>query len=476
MNNNFQPNYNNPCNSPFNQLQDFDTLSNMTYDNVECSIDDTNQFEILPNEQMYYLENDNVIRGDPRMLNELNQLIANPQYIIIEQQPYQTNTWPLRQPTAVNFITDLNFELDDEHRLIAQYAASLANSNSLNSMIEGFDEFGNPIVQSVTVDSHLNDSLNDACLNEKLAECAIAYENKNRELMMEIMRLRSIQDVSPSSDYNSLINGLNTVRSSSRFSNSPVLSIKSQQDVVAIEELCYLKEKKNELENHLQTLLLSKEELKNQLQNTIKMSQNFQNLCSTPTISADTKLVKKQLEEDAIKIDQIFEETQDLLEEEMYQKSIQSHNDELNEEISKVQEEEQKLLEEKELLEDFDRLLNVEKTTTRLMIDNQLNQSKQISQFNNNDDEITSDDSITLHADQQGKLYNNKSSESNLSSNLNREFNDKQIKFETNNNSISGSMQIDKVSNYKIQNSEINQKETNPDQIELNEETVSFVQ
>ena len=382
-------------------MQDFDdTLSSLTYENVEGSVDGTNQFEIIPSEQIYYVND-----GSPRLRNAQ-------QYIIIDQN---NACWPLGQ--QVNFVTDLNFELDDEHRLIAQYAASLANSNSLNSIVESYDEYGNPVVHSITVDSHLNDPMNDAYLNEQLAECALAYENKNRELMMEILRLR---DLSPSSDYNSLVNSVShNLRSISRFSNSPVLSIKSQQDAVAVEELCYLRERKTELENHLQTLLMSKEELKNQLQNTIKMSENFQNLCSAPS-STNSTLNKKEafafkkdlnsLEEEAIRREKEFKETEELLKDELYQKSIQSYQEELDEEISKVQKE-QKLLEEKELLEDFDRIMKVEEVANRLIQDKQTSQLNQLNLSNNNDETTTStsEDSVTLHddqPDQQLNLYN----------------------------------------------------------------------
>ena len=479
LNNSYQTNYYelnlSPRNSPFNQVADFDeTLSNLTYDNVE---DANQQFEkqILPAEQIYMCLNETGV-GSPT------------QYIIIEQQQQQSeslqsNTWPLRQhhqqPTIANFYADLNFELDDEHRLIACYAASLANSNSLNSIVEGYDEFGNPIIHSITVDSHLNDKLNDAYLNEQLAECALAYETKNRELMVEIMRLRNMNDVSPSSDYNSLMNSSinNNLRSLSRFSNSSVHSVKSQQDAVAIEELCYLRERKTELESHLQNLLTSKEELKSQLQNTIKMSENFQNLCSTPPISANSTLNKKEaiefekgigdLEQDALQRDQMFEETENLLKEELYQKSIQSHQDELDEEINKIQKD-AKLQEEKELLEDFDRILNVEKTANRLMMNEK--QSSQINQFelnsssnnlNNNNDETTSDESVTLHETSNNKKSNlfNENYESISQFNNN---NEKQFK-----SGLASQVKINHDLN--IQNNRNNNNET----IELNEEIVS---
>ena len=107
------PNYElNQPNSPFKQLTDFDAISDLTYENVEGSLDGTNQLEMLPDEQMYYL-NDYLNEGSPRLLNEL---ITNPQaqYIIIEQPPGAA--WPLDQ--QAQFVTDLNFGLDDEHRLI----------------------------------------------------------------------------------------------------------------------------------------------------------------------------------------------------------------------------------------------------------------------------------------------------------------------------------------------------------------------
>lgn len=476
----------NPPGSPFNQLQDFDAISDLTYDNVECSLDGTNQFEVLPGEQMYYTS---LNEGSPRMLNEL---IANPpaQYIIIERQP--DDAWPLDQ----QLVNDLNFGLDDEHRLISMYAASLANSNSLNSIVEGYDQFGNPVVHSITVDSHLSDQLNDAYLNQQLAECALDYENKNRELMMEIMRLRGVRDVSPSSDYNSLVNSVsNNLRSLSRFSNSPVLSIKSQQDAVAIEELCYLRERKSELESHLQTLLSSKEQLKNQLQNTIKMTENFQNLCSAPS-SVNSTLNKKEafalqkdlnnLQKSAIKRDKMYEEIEDLLEEEI----LQSHQNELDEEINKVQLEEQKLQEEKELLEDFDRILSVEETASRLMSDKPTagQSTGSAGQFNPNsnqlsnpsNDETTSDDSVTLHEElptkQQHKLYGqaNYGSTNGERYAVESQFNGgKQM--EANNNSISG--HPEKPDSYKAANSSMNSgfnQSESGNQIEFNEEAVSI--
>lgn len=467
--------------SPYNQLADFDGVSEQIYDNAECSLDGTNQFEVLPGEQMYYVN-----EGSPRMV-VTNQPA---QYIIIEHQP--DGVWPLDQ----QFVNDLNFGLDDEHRLISMYAASLANSNSMNSIVD-YDQFGNPVVHSITVDSHLSDQLNDAYLNQQLAECALDYENKNRELMMEIMRLQGVRDVSPSSDYNSLVNSVsNNLRSLSRFSNSPVLSIKSQQDAVAIEELCYLRERKSELENHLQTLLMSKEQLKNQLQNTIKMTENFQNLCSAPS-SVNSTLNKKEafalqkdlnnLQKTAIKRDKMFEEIEDLLEEEI----LQSHQNELDEEINKVQQEEQKLQEEKELLEDFDRILSVEETASRLLAEKQATGQPTGSQFPatsnlSTNDETTSDDSVTLHEELPAKSQATKAH--NLYSQANyvptnghvvEQFNGgKQV--EANNNCISGlaEKQPDsyKVANsmQSMQNGGFNQSESG-NQIELNEEAVSIL-
>ena len=364
------------------------------------------------------------------------------------------------------------------------YAASLANSNSLNSIVEGYDQFGNPVVHSITVDSHLSDQLNDAYLNQKLAECALDYENKNRELMMEIMRLRGVRDVSPSSDYNSLVHSVsNNLRSLSRFSNSPVLSIRSQQDAVAIEELCYLQEQKSELDNHLQNLLIKKEEIKNQLQNTIK-GKNFPNLGSAPS-SANSTLNKKdafamqkdfnKLQKNAVKRDKMFEEIEDLLEAEI----LQSHQNELDEEINKVQLEEQKLQDEKELLEDFDRILNVEETASRLLSEKQA--ASRTSQFNANcnlstNDETTSDDSVTLHEElpvkpqQQANLYSSQTNNGPTNAEAPPQFDgggSKQL--ETNNNCISG---LAEKTSDTYKNSSINSNESS-NQIEFNEETVS---
>lgn len=370
------------------------------------------------------------------------------------------------------------------------YAASLANSNSLNSIVEGYDQFGNPVVHSITVDSHLSDQLNDAYLNQKLAECALDYENKNRELMMEIMRLQGGRDVSPSSDYNSLVHSVsNNLRSLSRFSNSPVLSIRSQQDAVAIEELCYLREQSSELDNHLQTLLMKKEQLKNQLQNTIKGENLRENLCSAPS-SVNSTLNKKEafamqkdlnkLQKNAVKRDKMFEEIENLLEAEI----LQSHQNELDEEINKVQQEEQKLQEEKELLEDFDRILSVEEAASRLLNDKQ-QEASQTSQFNVNsnlstnnlstNDETTSDDSVTLHEELPGKQqqHNLYSGPTNYGpTNGERpQLNGgggKQVEAD---NGISGLVEKT-IDAYK--NSSINQNESN-NQIEFNEETVSRV-
>lgn len=466
-------------NNPSSYSQDFDdNASNLTYDNVESMDGDANQYE----NQLYYIDQS----------NQTNKIITNsPQYIIIEQNQLN-NTWPLRQ--AIQFAPDFDFELDDEHKLISQYAASLANSNSLNSLVvESYDEFGNPVQHSITIDSHLDDYMNDGLINEQLVECVAAYEFKNRELMHEIIRLR---DLSPSSDYNSLVNSNSqNMRSLSRFSNSPVLSVKSQQDVVAAEELCYLRERQNELENHLQVLLMNKEELKNQLDQTIKISQNFQNICSTPPSSVNSTLTKKEaisfkkdlnnLQKTAIERDKMFEETQDLLNEEIYQKSIQTHEEELEEEINKVQKE-QKEQEEKDLLDDFDRLLKVESTANRLMNEvknqNQINTnhnhiSNVINNTINNDEPTTSDESLTLQEElpskkSQGNLYNREYESKYESSTKDLHAKeDSKIEIRLNNNSISGLINDKIIDNYKVPQTDSSYQSSH---IELNEETVSI--
>ncbi|KAG8196670.1 hypothetical protein JTE90_006579 [Oedothorax gibbosus] len=119
---------------------------------------------------------------------------------------------------------------DDEHRLIARYAARLADTRS-------------------TMRSPSDLSLNMDTTRQR--DLIAQLETKNREIMREIVRLRKQQE-----------------------QEDAVLS--KEQNPTLIHELRALRQRKEELESHLSTLQESRRELMVQLEALMKMLKNHQ--------------------------------------------------------------------------------------------------------------------------------------------------------------------------------------------------------
>ncbi|XP_076319963.1 dystrobrevin beta-like isoform X1 [Tachypleus tridentatus] len=131
-------------------------------------------------------------------------------------------------------------QVDDEHRLIARYAAQLAGTQP-------------------TKRSPSDLSLNLDTLKQR--ELISQLEAKNREIMREIMRLRKQQEQEDA-------------------------ALKSEQNPILLAELRALRQRKAELETHLSNLQESRRELMVQLEGLMKLLKNHQSSPrSTPNSS-----------------------------------------------------------------------------------------------------------------------------------------------------------------------------------------------
>ncbi|KAF5301319.1 hypothetical protein FQA39_LY10717 [Lamprigera yunnana] len=145
---------------------------------------------------------------------------------------------------------------DDEHRLIARYAAKLAQEARVGMQRSGYRK------NSLSPDSGRVPS--EACLGmdstRAQRELINQLEAKNREIMREIARLRRQQEI----------------ESSGHGSENPAL----------MSELRALRMRKDELEAHLTTLQDSRRQLMIQLEGLMKMLKNHQSSPrSTPNSS-----------------------------------------------------------------------------------------------------------------------------------------------------------------------------------------------
>lgn len=146
----------------------------------------------------------------------------------------------LRSP--VRYTSSLESRHDEEHRLIARYAARLAHTHGL------------PVRGST---SELSLSADTSRQRELVAQ----LEAKNREIMREIMRLRQNQEQEDA-------------------------ALRAAQNPALLAELRALRQRKQELESHLSSLQDSRRDLMLQLEALMKMLKNHQaSPRSTPTTS-----------------------------------------------------------------------------------------------------------------------------------------------------------------------------------------------
>ncbi len=156
--------------------------------------------------------------------------------------------------TYTTATTDSRF-VDDEHRLIARYAASLAN-------------FSKGV--SVAANSSTSEIMNDISQQQRVIS---QLETKNREIMKEISRLRQEKQENEIRD---------TKLKSSGYYSSSLIS-QQQNDPILLSELAALRQRKEELESHLSALQESRRELMIQLEGLMKLLKNHGNLLSIPT-------------------------------------------------------------------------------------------------------------------------------------------------------------------------------------------------
>jgi hypothetical protein len=155
--------------------------------------------------------------------------------------------------TYTTATTDSRF-VDDEHRLISRYAASLANFS------KGASVAANPSSSEI---------MNDISQQQRVIS---QLETKNREIMKEISRLRQEKQENEMRD--------NKLKSSGYYSSS--LISQQQYDPILISELAALRQRKEELESHLSALQESRRELMIQLEGLMKLLKNHGNLLSMP--------------------------------------------------------------------------------------------------------------------------------------------------------------------------------------------------
>nr|XP_044990718.1 dystrobrevin alpha isoform X6 [Jaculus jaculus] len=164
------------------------------------------------------------------------------------------DTWPPRPVTSMNdtlfshsvpstgspFITRSMLEgsnrLDEEHRLIARYAARLAAESSSSVSNQPAQQRSAPDI-SFTIDA-----------NKQQRQLIAELENKNREILQEIQRLRLEHEQA-----------------------SQPTPEKAQQNPTLLAELRLLRQRKDELEQRMSALQESRRELMVQLEGLMKL-------------------------------------------------------------------------------------------------------------------------------------------------------------------------------------------------------------
>ncbi|XP_054154138.1 dystrobrevin beta-like [Oppia nitens] len=156
-----------------------------------------------------------------------------------------------RSPSSIHTTATNEHKTDDEeHRLIARYAAALANYTK-----------GSVLTNSTS--QVVNDISNQQRVIKQL-------EEKNREIMKEIETLRLEKQENEMKD--------SRIKSSSHYANVS----QTQLDPILLTELSALRQRKEELESHLSALQDSRRQLMVQLEGLMKLLKNHGNLLSIP--------------------------------------------------------------------------------------------------------------------------------------------------------------------------------------------------
>ncbi|XP_021373881.1 dystrobrevin beta-like isoform X3 [Mizuhopecten yessoensis] len=141
-----------------------------------------------------------------------------------------------RSPSKANVDTT---RIDDEHRLIARYAARLAADVTNATAVTGSRKARSPTELSFSLDG-----------SKAQRELISQLEAKNREIMREIQRLRLEQEAHAKS------------------------TADAQYNPTLLAELRLLRQRKDELENRMQALQESRKELMLQLEGLMKLLKN----------------------------------------------------------------------------------------------------------------------------------------------------------------------------------------------------------
>lgn len=166
-----------------------------------------------------------------------------------------SNSFYRSPPSTYTTATNDSRFVDDEHRLIARYAQSLANFS------KGASVAANPSSSEI---------INDISQQQRVIS---QLETKNREIMKEISRLRQEKQENEIRD--------TRLKSSGYYPSSSVSQ--QQYDPLLLTELAALRQRKEELESHLSALQESRRELMIQLEGLMKLLKNHGNLLAIPT-------------------------------------------------------------------------------------------------------------------------------------------------------------------------------------------------
>ncbi|XP_054035606.1 dystrobrevin alpha isoform X7 [Dryobates pubescens] len=142
---------------------------------------------------------------------------------------------PSGSPFANRSVLDSASRLDEEHKLIARYAARLAAETSSSQQQQGQQRGASDI--SFTIDA-----------NKQQRQLIAELENKNREILQEIQRLRLEHEQA-----------------------SQPTPEKAQQNPTLLAELRLLRQRKDELEQRMSALQESRRELMVQLEGLMKL-------------------------------------------------------------------------------------------------------------------------------------------------------------------------------------------------------------
>ncbi|RWS25954.1 dystrobrevin beta-like protein, partial [Leptotrombidium deliense] len=163
---------------------------------------------------------------------------------IVNHQSAFPKSPSISRNTTIDTRISVGFNADEEHKLIARYAAKLANHKKMANDVVSSDLSPQSTLADITQQQQVISQL----------------ENKNREIMREIAKLRQEQE-------NELIN---------KFESSQL------HDPMLMVELASLRQRKDELEGHLSALHESRRELMVQLDGIMALLRKHGNLMSAP--------------------------------------------------------------------------------------------------------------------------------------------------------------------------------------------------